>query len=109
MHCKASKAPTERRRARGVTLVELVIVLTLLAIIASVAAIALRDPVIAYRDSQERAELTDVADAALRRMARDIRLALPNSVRVNGGNLELLLTRTGGRYRTDPNNLGQGD
>ena len=109
MHCKVSRRPTEQRHSRGVTLVELVIVLTLLAIIASVAAIALRDPVIAYRDSQKRAELTDVADAALRRMARDIRLALPNSVRVNGGNLELLLTRTGGRYRSDPNNLGQGD
>lgn len=89
-------------RVRGVTLVELVVVMTLLGILSAVAAIALRDPVRAYRDANRRAELTDMADTALRRMARDVRLALPNSVRVDPGAtyLELLLTRTGGRYRT---------
>src|SRR5262245_25337027 len=88
--------------ARGVTLVELVVVLTLLGVIAAVAAIALRDPIRAYVDTNRRAQLTDIADTALRRMARDIRLALPNSVRVTGAgpmHMELLLTRTGGRYR----------
>ena len=96
-------------RERGVTLVELVVVMTLLGIIAAVAAVALRDPVRAYADSNRRAELTDMADTALRRMARDIRLALPNSLRVSGTNLELLLTRTGGRYREQQNDTGQGD
>ena len=96
-------------RERGVTLVELVVVMTLLAIIAAVAAVALRDPVRAYADSNRRAELTDMADTALRRMARDIRLALPNSLRVSGTNLELLLTRTGGRYREQQDGSGQGD
>ena len=96
-------------RERGVTLIELVVVMTLLAIIAAVAAVALRDPVRAYADSNRRAELTDMADIALRRMARDIRLALPNSVRVSGTYLELLLTRTGGRYREQQNDTGQGD
>jgi MSHA biogenesis protein MshO len=96
-------------RERGVTLVELVVVMTLLGIIAAVAAVALRDPVRAYADSNRRAELTDMADTALRRMARDIRLALPNSVRVSGTNLELLLTKTGGRYREQQNGAGQGN
>jgi MSHA biogenesis protein MshO len=96
-------------RARGVTLVELVVVMTLLGILAAVAAVALRDPVRAYRDANRRAELTDMADTALRRMARDIRLALPNSVRVDGNNLELLLTRTGGRYRTQQDSGALGD
>lgn len=94
---------------RGVTLVELVIVMTLLGIITAVAAISLRDPITAYRDTQRRAELTDVADGALRRMAREIRRALPNSIRVNGNNMELLLTRTGGRYRNSLDNAGAGD
>ena len=47
--------------------------------------------------------MTDIADTALRRIGRDLRLALPNSVRVTvvGSNtyLEFLPTKGGGRYR----------
>lgn len=56
-------------------------------------------------DTTTRAELTDIADNALQRMARDVRLALPNSVRVttSGGSsyLEFIPLRTGGRYRAE--------
>ncbi len=47
--------------------------------------------------------MTDTADTAARRIARDLRLALPNSVRVIGAGtgVEFLLTRTGGRYRAE--------
>ncbi len=49
------------------------------------------------------AELTDEADLALRRITRDVRLALPNSMRVSttGGvhYIEFIMTRSGGRYR----------
>ena len=98
-------------RARGVTLIELVVVMTLLAVISVVAVVALRDPVRAYVDTNRRTELADSADTALRRIARDVRIALPNSARVTGASpsyLELLLTRTGGRYRaqTDPSSAG---
>ena len=94
---------------RGFTLVEAIIVIAITGVIAAVVAIFIRTPVQAYFDSAARAELADVADTALRRMARDLRLALPNSIRVNGQYLELLLTRDGGRYLaeedgpTDPN------
>lgn len=94
---------------RGVTLIELVVVMSLLGILAAVAAIALREPVEAYRDANRRAELTDMTDTALRRMARDIRLALPNSVRTSGNYLELLPTVTGGRYRAEQSGTGTGD
>jgi len=87
-------------------MIELVVVIVLLGILSAVAAISLRGPIEAYRDAKRRAELTDIADVALRRMARDIRRALPNSPRVvdpgTGQMLELLLTRTGGRYREQP-------
>lgn len=85
--------------------------MTVLGIIAAVAAVALRDPVRAYADANRRAELTDIADTALRRIARDIRLALPNSIRVSdsGTELELLLTKTGGRYREQQTGGGDGD
>jgi MSHA biogenesis protein MshO len=95
-------APT-RTRARGVTLIELAVVIALIAIIAAVAAIAVREPMQSYADTSRRAELSDVADSALRRIGRDVRLALPNSVRVTtvGATkyVELLQVRTGGRYR----------
>eukprot|EP01133_Synstelium_polycarpum_P021102 gene21102-25353_t len=61
-------------------------------------AMFIRLPVQGYIDANARAALADLADTATRRMARDIRLALPNSVRVtgNGRYLELLLTKSGG-------------
>jgi MSHA biogenesis protein MshO len=94
-----------RYRFRGATLMELVVVIALIAILSAVAAIAVREPLNSYADAARRAEMTDVADTALRRMGRDIRLALPNSLRTKTAgavHLELLLVRTGGRYRVSP-------
>lgn len=88
----------------GFTLVEAIIVIAITGVIAAVVAIFIRTPVQAYFDSAARAELVDVADTALRRMARDLRLALPNSIRINGQYLELLLTRDGGRYLAEEDN-----
>jgi len=86
--------------ARGFTLVEAIVVIVIIGIIGAIVAVFIRAPIAGYADSVARGDTADEADLALRRMARDIRLALPNSVRVsdNGGTLELLLTRTGGRY-----------
>lgn len=88
-------------RARGVTLVELVVVLVVMGILAGVGALVLVPAYQAYFASQARAQLADVADTAIRRMVRDLRLALPNSVRVDGTKqfMEFLITKNGGRYR----------
>lgn len=86
----------------GFTLVEMVMVIAITGIIASIVAVFMRAPVEGYFDAVARAEITNTADTALRRIGRDVRLALPNSVRVSGGNaLEFLSTRTGGRYRAE--------
>lgn len=96
---------------RGFTLVEMIVVITLTGIIAAVVAVFIKRPVEGYFDLARRAELTDIADTALRRIARDLRLALPNSIRTTDGDqtVELLLTRSGGRYRAAPQADGTGD
>jgi len=86
--------------ARGFTLVEAVIVIVITGIISAVVAVFIKKPVEGYFDSARRAELTDIADTALRRMARDIHGALPNSVRVDGTGkyLEFVPIKGAGRY-----------
>lgn len=87
----------------GFTLIEMIIVIVITAIVGSMVAVFLRAPLESYVAQDRRARLADTADTALRRMVRDIRLALPNSVRVTSVGsvvyLEFLATRSGGRYR----------
>lgn len=97
-------------RERGFTLVEAVIVIGITGILAAIVAVFIVRPVEGYYDTARRAEMTDAADTALRRIARDLRLALPNSVRTSGNQaVEFLLTRTGGRYRASPPDSGTFD
>jgi MSHA biogenesis protein MshO len=87
-----------RLRARGFTLVEAVAVIVITAVVATMMTAFINVPVKTYLDSVQRAEESDMADHALRRLSRDLRLALPNSVRVTGTSIEYLETRVGLRY-----------
>lgn len=84
------------------TLIELVVVIALCGICAIFMSMFLVTPMDSYAAQAQRANLVDAADAALRLLARDLRGALPNSVRVaTSGNvvaLELLATIDGARY-----------
>jgi MSHA biogenesis protein MshO len=91
---------------RGFTLVELVITIALSTIVVGFMAIFISGPVASYNDQTRRAQLVDLAENSLRRIARDVRRALPNSVRLNSSGgvtaLELLNTIDGSRYRDRP-------
>ncbi|MCP1728085.1 MSHA biogenesis protein MshO [Natronospira proteinivora] len=88
----------------GFTLVELVIVIAITGIVAAVGGILITGTVDGYLDQTRRAELVDTADRALRRMSREIRPALPNSLRTCAGDscIEFLPTVAGARYRVGP-------
>src|SRR5437763_16769361 len=100
-------------RQRGVTLIELIIVIAITAIIAGGVAVFISRPFESYVDTARRAELTDIADTALRRITRDVRTALPNSIRITTAlgvtYLEYLQTNGGARYRAAKDSGGAGD
>jgi MSHA biogenesis protein MshO len=86
-------------RRRGFTLIELVIVILILGILAGMLFNIMRGPITQFIQVEQRANLVDIAETALLRMTREIRLAVPNSVRVSGTAIEFLRTVDGGRYR----------
>jgi len=106
-----SKLRARTWRARGVTLIEMIVVITITGILAAAVAVFIRRPVEGYIDAARRAELSDIADTALRRITRDLRTALPNSVRVDatGKYIEYLQTSGGGRYRAEVDSGGGGN
>lgn len=91
-----------RRQGRqgGFTLVEAIIVIVITGIVAGMVAIFIRVPVQSQAAIEARADMADAADLALRRMSRELRLALPNTVTLynNRQTIQFLLTKTGARY-----------
>lgn len=91
-------------RQRGFTLIEAVMVITITGILAAVVAVFIRSPIQGYFALERRVAVTDTADTALRRIGRDLRLALPNSIRSVGASplcMEYIPTGSGGRYRAE--------
>ncbi len=95
-----------RAHTAGFTLIELIITMSITTIVVAFAALFINGPVKGFTDQVRRAELVDSAESSLRRMGRDIRRALPNSVRVRDVGsitaLELLNAVEGIRYRAGP-------
>jgi len=96
---------------RGVTLIELVLTIVIVGIILAAIAYFI-NPLRQGTDVALRAELTDIANNALQRMGRDVKLALPNSVRTTTAGtsrfVEFIAVRTAGRYRADGGGVAGG-
>lgn len=95
-------------RQAGFSLLELILVIVLLGVLASGAGLLITTPIQAYNDQLRRTQLVDQAELSLRQIARDIRRALPNSIRIQqnvgtgGWALEMANTLDGARYRDEP-------
>jgi MSHA biogenesis protein MshO len=91
----------QRNHARGFTLVELVMVIALAGVIAVMISTVMSRPIQGFVDQSRRAELVDLASGALNRMARDVRLAVPNSLVASGNQFQMLSIAAAGRYRAN--------
>jgi MSHA biogenesis protein MshO len=90
-------------------MIEMIVVIVITGILGGIVAVFIKAPIQGYLDSSRRAEMTDIADIALRRIGRDLRLALPNSLNLSTTTcpsgtgscefLEFIPTTGGGRYR----------
>lgn len=97
--------PTHRRQ-RGVTLVELVVVLSVMAVVASIGATLVGRIVSGQQDNRGRLVLAQQADSALSQLSDGLSNALPNSLRLtsnaNGVWIEWVPVLEAGRYRQAP-------
>lgn len=97
----------------GFTLVEMVTVIAVIAIIGTMSTGFIRTSVLSYVNTEQNLDLAAQADFALRKISRDVRNALPNSVRVtsDGTNqfLEFVPIKGAGRYRAGVMSDGNGD
>jgi MSHA biogenesis protein MshO len=97
---KNGVAIVNRNGSAGFTLIELIAVIVILSVVASIGTGFVVKTTEAYYRTQTRALLVNTSRQALERMTRQLRIALPYSVRItNAGNcVEFMPIAAGGNY-----------
>jgi MSHA biogenesis protein MshO len=94
---------------RGFTLVELIVTLVLFGTIAATLTLFFRPAFEIWMAARSRAVLADQAGNAVQRLLRDVRAAVPNSIRTPGTScFEVVPTSSGGRYRMAADTVNAG-
>ena len=93
-----------RNSSQGFTLIELIMVIAIAGVVAVMASSMFANQMSAFVDLSRRAELVDQAETSVRHISRDVRHALPNSLRVTTSGtlrlLEFIPILDAGRYRS---------
>ena len=90
-------------------MIEAIIAMVITGIVAGIVSVFMTLPITGYMDAVRRAEMSAIADLALRRIGFELRRAVPNSVRLGADEIEFVPAKDGGRYRlTGPGNVLDG-
>ncbi len=97
------------RKLNGFTLIELIVTMVITVIVALLLVNIISVPMEGYGDMKRRAELVDIAEITLHKMSREIRQALPNSIKITSSgtvtSIAFLHTVDGGRYADSGTNI----
>lgn len=104
MHILSHKRAKFLGKQYGFTIVELIVVIVLLGIISTVTVGFVTSTMQGYADLTRRDQLSSAVRVAVERMAREIRNALPNSIRVDGAGqcIEFIPSLAASRYLSIP-------
>lgn len=93
----------------GFSLIEMIIAIVILGILAAGSTAFIVRGVEGYTDSARREQMASAARIAVERMQREMRAALPNSVRVSGDCIEFLPLVTAASYKEEGGTYASGE
>lgn len=93
------------KQQQGFNLIELIVVIAVLGILMAGTAVYITNSMTAYTDVARRDQLTSLGRVTIERVARALRTALPNSIRVQNNCIEFFPVKTGSVYLSLPTDV----